>query len=137
MASLRVPPDRATALVVKEFDPDPEAAHAARSVVRQTLLETHHPEMVDTACLLTSELVTNAVRHASAPVELIVDLTDDRLCVEVLDGSAEAPDVRAVAEAPPGATRGRGLLLVDRLADRWGVTSTPPGKSVWFAIRSV
>jgi len=136
MAESGVPPDHENAPVVTVFEPDAAAASAARSVVRRTLLESDHPELIDTACLLTSELVTNAVRHAHTPVELIVDVRGNRLRVEVVDGADDAPSVATVAEAPTGATRGRGLHLVDRLADRWGVTRSHPGKSVWFALQS-
>lgn len=108
-----------------------DAAAQARSVVRDLLRRGRHPEMVDTACLLTSELVANAVVHAKSPVELVIDLDRGRLAVEVIDGSTASP---VVTEADALATGGRGLALVDRLADSWGVTKNLPGKSVWFAL---
>lgn len=108
-----------------------DAAAQARGVVRDLLHRGHRDDMVDTACLLTSELVANAVVHAGAPVELVVDLDRGRLAVEVIDG---AEGEIAPVEAEPFATGGRGLALVERLADAWGVTPVVPGKSVWFAL---
>jgi anti-sigma regulatory factor (Ser/Thr protein kinase) len=87
--------------------------------------------MVDTACLLTSELVANAVVHAGAAVELVVDLDRARLAVEVIDASSQAPQP---VEAELLATSGRGLAMVAHLADAWGVTRVVPGKSVWFSL---
>lgn len=108
-----------------------EAAAQARAVVRDLLQQGRRTDMVDTACLLTSELVANAVVHAGAPVELVVDLDRGRLAVEVIDGSETDP---APVDASPMDTGGRGLAMVERLADSWGVTRVMPGKSVWFAL---
>lgn len=108
-----------------------EAAAQARAVVRELLRTGRRADMVDTACLLTSELVANAVLHAGAPVELVVDLDRERLAVEVIDGSEGEP--RRV-DAGPFDTGGRGLALVERLADSWGVTTAVPGKAVWFSL---
>ena len=109
-----------------------EAAAQARGVVRALLRQGHRPDMEDTACLLTSELVANAVVHATgAPVELVVDLDRARLSVEVIDASSAAPQP---AEVQPFATSGRGLAMVAHLADAWGVTPVVPGKSVWFSL---
>ncbi len=86
--------------------------------------------------LLTSELVTNAVVHGLGPVQLM--LIDDglRLRVEVSDAETES---LPLAPRWPGQmdASGRGLLIVDRLADRWGTRPrrTPPGKIVWFELR--
>ncbi|WCO67323.1 ATP-binding protein [Iamia majanohamensis] len=118
-------------LVATELLSSLEAAGQARRVVRDLLTQGRRPELVETACLLTSELVANAVTHAGAPVELVADLDRTRLAVEVIDTSSTDPKVGRPA---PLATSGRGLELVDRLADSWGVTHVRPGKSVWFAL---
>lgn len=118
-------------LVATELSSSVEAAAQARSVVRDLLRQGQRLELADTACLLTSELVSNAVLHAGAPVELVVDLDRLRLAVEVIDCSDTQP---LPAEADPFATGGRGLALVEQLADAWGVTQVLPGKSVWFAL---
>ncbi|HMJ77640.1 MAG TPA: ATP-binding protein [Iamia sp.] len=130
------PPDPHHVLVAVALAASTEAASQARHVVRDLLQQGHRLDMVDTACLLTSELVANAIIHADGAVELVVDLDRARLAVEVIDASSEPP---VVIEAEPVeverlATSGRGLAMVARLADAWGVTRVVPGKSVWFSI---
>jgi anti-sigma regulatory factor (Ser/Thr protein kinase) len=124
-------PDPHHVLVAVDLTAGAEAAAQARRVVRDLLERGRQPALVDTACLLTSELVTNAVVHAGAPVELIVDLDRVRLAVEVVDAS-DAP--LRPTHAEPMDTGGRGLELVALLADAWGVTTALPGKSVWFSL---
>jgi anti-sigma regulatory factor (Ser/Thr protein kinase) len=118
-------------LVAVALAPSTEAASQARGVVRDLLRQGQRPDMVDTACLLTSELVANAVIHAGAPVELVVDLDKARLAVEVIDASET--DL-APRDAELLSTSGRGLAMVEHLADAWGVTRIVPGKSVWFSL---
>lgn len=112
-----------------------EAAAQARALVSDVLRRGGHPELSDTACLLTGELVANAVVHAGAPVELVVDLDPSRLAVEVFDPSNADP---VPCEAGPHDTCGRGLAMVEALADEWGVhrirPTDSPGKSVWFSL---
>lgn len=124
-------PEPHRVLVATALVPGLEAAAQARGVVRDLLARARRDDLVDTALLLTSELVTNAVVHAGAPVDLVVDLDRSRLAVEVVDD--RACDLAPVT-AGPMATGGRGLALVDTLADTWGVTRLGPGKSVWFAL---
>ncbi len=86
----------------------------------------------DVVELLTSELLTNAVRygHRHGAVTLRLEQRMGRLRVTVHDDGAERPVVRY---AGPGSETGRGLQLVERLASAWGVTPDPAGgKSVWF-----
>ena len=92
------PPDPHHVLIAVALAASVEAAAQARHVVRDLLQQGHRPDMVDTACLLTSELVANAVIHAGAPVELVVDLDRARLAVEVIDASTETPASRPSAE---------------------------------------
>ena len=92
-------------------------------------------ELVELTVLLTSELVTNAVVHGRDPVLLLLVVDDDRLRVEVTDGEPRMPD--GPGKPAERAESGRGLLILDRLADRWGShpRPTPPGKVVWFEVR--
>ena len=79
---------------------------------------------------MTTELVTNAVEHARTPFTVTVDLTGDRVRVEICDGDAAQPvTVHAPSETDVG---GRGLRIVATLSDRWGVEPDVGGKSVWF-----
>ncbi|MFF7163033.1 SpoIIE family protein phosphatase [Streptomyces sp. NPDC008086] len=117
---------------------------SARSLVRSALTEwadsglpgTEHlsDRLVDDAVVVVSELVTNAVVHAGTDVELACRLEDDTgdLVVEVLDHHpSRAPrdgEVEAPYETPE---YGRGLRLVSRLAESWGVTYRTGAKTVW------
>lgn len=86
-----------------------------------------------TAELLTSELVTNALLHTDHDALVTATLATDRLRVEVRDFDGGDPRPR-VPDADTG-THGRGLLLVEALADVWGVREHTVGKSVWFELR--
>jgi anti-sigma regulatory factor (Ser/Thr protein kinase) len=81
--------------------------------------------------LLTDELVSNVVRHVGQPMTLRATSHPDWIRVEVTDASPDPPVPHRVG---PEAERGRGLQLVDGLADRWGVEPATPGKTVWFEI---
>ncbi len=84
--------------------------------------------LADTAELLVSELVTNAVRYADAPIGLRLML-DEVLRVEVADPLPDPPRQRRAARTDEG---GRGLELVHSLADNWGTRVEGEGKVVWF-----
>lgn len=104
----------------------------ARSVVRTVAAAAQLTEVLDEALLLTTELVTNAVVHAGTDLTVEITADGDGLTITVLDTLA-GPLV-----GPGNATlddeRGRGLLLVDRLASRWGTIHHPAGKGVWFRL---
>jgi anti-sigma regulatory factor (Ser/Thr protein kinase) len=85
-------------------------------------------EVVDTATLVTSELVTNALVHGKGPVELRIRLTRDWLVLEAADEGHHMPRRRRAGIDEEG---GRGLHLVAALCDRWGARQTDEGKVVW------
>ncbi|MEV5703899.1 ATP-binding protein [Actinoallomurus sp. NPDC052274] len=88
----------------------------------------------DTAELLVSELVTNAVRHGKGQIDLTVRAEEGTLRFEVHDEAAESiARVRPVDEIDEG---GRGLHLVGMLSSRWGAARTATGKIVWFELRT-
>jgi len=118
-------------LVTRSLAPGVVAAAEARNVVREVLTRTDHLDLVEVACLLTSELVANAVVHGAAPVDLVVDLDDSRLAVEVIDSSDHDP---LPGPAAADDEHGRGLSIVATLADAWGVAPGSEGKAVWFAL---
>ncbi|MBK6012642.1 ATP-binding protein, partial [Streptomyces sp. MBT53] len=88
-------------------------------------------EMLETVELLASEVIANAVLYSAAPCDVAVTRTDERLRVEVTDTD---PSLPSAVEAGPNDESGRGLLLVDALADAWGMQPQPPGKTTWFEI---
>ncbi|MFJ7768013.1 ATP-binding protein [Streptomyces sp. NPDC097107] len=88
-------------------------------------------ETPETVELLASEVIANAVLYSAAPCDVAVTRTDERLRVEVTDTD---PSLPSAVEAGPNDERGRGLLLVDALADAWGVQPDSPGKTTWFEI---
>lgn len=90
------------------------------------------PELADTAELLASELVTNALVHTERGAVFDAVLTPElRLRIEVQDGTSRLPGRRTPTDF---ATSGRGLLLVEALADDWGVQLRGDGKVTWFEL---
>ncbi|HVU74587.1 MAG TPA: ATP-binding protein [Mycobacteriales bacterium] len=111
----------------------PSSAAEARAYVRDALDRLAPCADLEVAVLLVSELVTNAVAHARGDdLSLTIEICDPYVRLEVQDGSIA--DLLVPAEAPLDATGGRGLLLLDRLASRWGVRDLPEGKAVWFEL---
>ncbi len=113
----------------------PSAVPCARSLARQIVLEWGRPELADTAELLVSELVTNAI-HASAGLALpVVRLwlvaERDNIVIRVWDGSADMPRRQNVG---PESECGWGLLLVESLGKQWGACRKATGKVVWVQI---
>jgi anti-sigma regulatory factor (Ser/Thr protein kinase) len=116
-----------------KFGPEPSSVGEARQRLAEFLRDV--PDDIRTlATLLVSELVTNAVRHASTPFSLRADMTAVVIRVEVADGTAEPPVVRhpSAAEAT-----GRGMWIVNELAEEWGYEPVPDGKLVWFELALV
>ncbi|MFD8596302.1 ATP-binding protein [Kitasatospora sp. NPDC059646] len=111
---------------------DLPAVGAVRRRLRAALDRWGVPELADTAELLTSELVTNALVHTGKGAEFDAVLTaEQRLRVEVHDRTSRLPGRRPPSES---ATSGRGLLLVEALADDWGVQLRGDGKVTWFEL---
>ena len=110
----------------------PAAAGEARSQVRAAICAWDVPVDPDVAVLLTSELVTNAIRReASATVTLAITCSCRELRVDVFDTCCFLP---VVVDAPAEAETGRGLMLVATLSAEWGFYRTPAGKAVYFTL---
>ncbi|SNY67842.1 SpoIIE family protein phosphatase [Paractinoplanes atraurantiacus] len=113
---------------------------AARALVRSVLEEAGLDSLLNEALLLTTELSTNAVVHANTELDIEVRADASGLTVTVTDFAPgpveqlavgprnESVDIGEVAE------RGRGLLLVDHFASRWGTVHEGTGKGVWFRL---
>jgi anti-sigma regulatory factor (Ser/Thr protein kinase) len=110
----------------------PAAAGEARGQVRAAIGAWDVPVDPGVAVLLTSELVTNAIRHeVSATVMLSISCSCDQLRVDVHDTSRAWP---MLEDAPADAETGRGLMLVATLSAEWGYYRTPAGKAVYFTL---
>lgn len=103
-----------------------------RRALRELLRHWGKPERSAIAELLTSELVTNALVHTDHEALLTATVGPDGVRVEVRDFVARRPRLRA-PDTDDG-THGRGLILVQSLADAWGVRSHGVGKAVWFEL---
>ena len=119
-----------------EIRPDPAEFGRARRWARSRLagsgIAADEP-LAETLILLVSELVTNAVVHTGCPAVLRLSLPCQAVeaatvRLEVADASTRAPVPRC---ADGDATGGRGLALVDGLADRWGWSREGTGKRIW------
>ncbi|MCV2490340.1 ATP-binding protein [Geodermatophilus sp. YIM 151500] len=107
----------------------------ARHVVVDLLRVWGARQEVDDAALLITELVANVVDHAGGEAGLTVEvvLAGEWLRISVADGSAVRPVVR---ELEGDAPRGRGMQLVQAVADRWGSEDHQGGKRIWFELRA-
>lgn len=113
----------------------PESAATARRLAQVVVLRQWGltPKMTEDAVLLVSELVGNAVRHTGARVfGLRMRRRRGWIRIEVRDPSRGLPCLMPVQETD---ISGRGLFLVDKLSDRWGVDLLPRGKTTWFEMR--
>ncbi len=119
------------------LSPSPHSVRQARRFVSDCLGDAADAEASEVAVLLTSELVTNAIQHGgphspSASVRLLVQDLVGRFRVEVEDAGQDMP---VFGDGAPTGVGGRGLLLVERLADRWGCERLNGGnKVVWFEV---
>ncbi|MFI9187511.1 PAS domain S-box protein [Streptomyces goshikiensis] len=112
---------------------EPRSVAEGRRFLRATLVVwgSADDQLCDTVCLLASELPSNAVSHSHGPVRLRMRQVERELSVEVCDGSPVLPQARFASH---DAESGRGLLLVDSLAEAWGTLPTSEGKAVWFSL---
>lgn len=103
-------------------------------VTERAQQEGASPDVIPIIALLTSEAVGNAVQHGptDGEVDISVRRRADVVRVSVRDESPRPPTLRSPAPADLG---GRGVMLIDRLAARWGVERcSPAGKTVWFEV---
>jgi serine/threonine-protein kinase RsbW len=117
------------------FERNDQASAAARRALAVALAGLLPAERLEDVLLATSELVSNAVRHARAPggsILLRAGLRDHRLEIEVHDPGAGF-DPRGTLDPSPLADSGFGLRIVEQVTDRWGVAPGRPTR-VWFAV---
>jgi anti-sigma regulatory factor (Ser/Thr protein kinase) len=123
-----------------ELPPEASSAAAARAALRDLLdpvptpgrsARATDPQALDRVLLLTSEIVTNAILHARTPLRLTAVVDAGQVVVRVYDNLPLPPRRRSYGV---DAGTGRGLHLLDALADHWGVQEYPAGKCVWFSV---
>jgi DNA-binding NarL/FixJ family response regulator len=112
------------------FPADRSSPRSARRLVRDALGE-EDTELLSVAELLVSELVSNVITHAAGLPRVDIRLSAPAVRVEVYDDDATPPVVRQTTTEDVG---GRGMLLVARLASRWGSEPHGQGKVVWFEL---
>ncbi|MFE4449550.1 SpoIIE family protein phosphatase [Streptomyces sp. NPDC056796] len=126
-------PGRRSAMTIAQAEP--ERVAAARQQLRELLHDWADAEQVDSAELMVSEMSTNVLVHTDGDALLVAEVTGEwgerRLRVEVADASDELPHKRRPGEM---ASSGRGLVLMEMLADAWGVDPRGEGKSIWFEL---
>ena len=111
---------------------DPAEVYRARHLVGKSLDRWGVRDEDGVAVLLVSELVTNALRYGTQPMRMIARRSDGALRVEIHDSrTGEAP---RVAQASPDSPNGRGMMIVDALASRWGWSEFGGSKNVWFEL---
>ncbi|OIJ69568.1 SpoIIE family protein phosphatase [Streptomyces mangrovisoli] len=124
---------RRTMLTVAQAEP--ERVAVARQQLRELLHDWSSPDQVDSAVLLLSETLTNVLVHTDADALLTAEVSGEpdkrRMRVEVTDTSDDLPHKRRPGEM---ASSGRGLVLIELLADAWGVDPRGEGKSTWFEL---
>ncbi|MGW5634309.1 SpoIIE family protein phosphatase [Streptomyces sp. NPDC003832] len=124
---------RRTMLTVAQDEP--ERIGVARRQLRELLHDWASSDQVDSAVLLLSETLTNVLVHTEAEALLRAEVRGEpgrrRMRVTVSDTSDDLPHRRSPGEL---ASSGRGLLLIELLADVWGVDPRGEGKSIWFEL---
>jgi anti-sigma regulatory factor (Ser/Thr protein kinase) len=114
-----------------EFRPEAGQVGAARHFAAAAL--RRWSIVPDDVVLVVSELATNAVQHGRSPFTVALCADGHRVTVEVADGNPRLP---ALTEPSPQALSGRGLMMVERIASRWGVRSSQSGKLVWAEVEA-
>jgi anti-sigma regulatory factor (Ser/Thr protein kinase) len=116
-----------------DLPPIPPSVPVARHLVLELLRSWRAPQDREDAALLVTELVSNVVDHVQgeANLTLELELSDRTLLIAVIDGSSIRPVVRELSTDRP---RGRGMRMVESIADRWGADDHLGGKRVWFEL---
>ncbi|MGP3998588.1 ATP-binding SpoIIE family protein phosphatase [Streptomyces sp. 8N706] len=126
-------PLRRTVLSIAQAEP--ERVAGIRHELRELLHDWADPEQVDSAVLMVSEIITNVLVHTDGDALMVAEAAGERsarrLRVDVSDASDELPHRRRPGEM---ASSGRGLLLLEILADSWGVDPRGEGKCIWFEL---
>ncbi|MDT0436836.1 SpoIIE family protein phosphatase [Streptomyces sp. NPDC005840] len=122
--------------LLKVAQAEPERVAVARQQLRELLHDWPSADQVDSAVLLLSETLTNVLVHTDADALVQAEVRGGpggrRMRVEVTDTGDDLPHRRHPGEL---ASSGRGLVLIELLADTWGVDPRGEGKTIWFELR--
>ena len=117
--------------VSMQLTPDVSSLGTGRRFVARTLREWDIPEArIESVMLVANELVANAIVHAQSAPVLSLEARGADLLVRVED---ESPSLPIARQPEVYDEQGRGLMLVEALADRWGCDPTTTGKTIWVA----
>ena len=117
---------------VLELAGEREDVRQGRRFLTETLARLGWEDRLDDASLLLSELLANVALHARTSCSVVVSSTPDELRIDVEDRSPVLPRVQHFSI---DTTTGRGLRLVEKLANSWGVDPIEGGKRIWFSLR--
>ncbi|WP_207230190.1 STAS domain-containing protein [Krasilnikovia cinnamomea] len=132
--ALSMPKHRRTTLICDTLLPVADAAVRARTLATEACARWGLPQLVGLAALIAAELATNAAVHAGTFVAIRFALGARYLLISARDGSGAAPRLDCAPLTEPAT--GRGLLLVEATAWRWGWHPTADGKMVWASLRN-
>jgi anti-anti-sigma regulatory factor len=117
-----------------ELEPVIGAARRSRELVTEACGRWELPDLAGAACIVVTEMVNNVVVHAGTPMIVLLAVRGDAMAVAVRDHSPTVPQFRGpVSSSSYG---GRGLLLIDSVADRWGSLPLEAGKVVWALLQA-
>jgi hypothetical protein len=117
-----------------DLEPVVGAARRSREIITEACGRWEQPELAGNACIVATEMVNNVVAHARTPMRVLLALHGETMSVAVRDGSPSMPRFNGVVA--PTSYGGRGLLLIDSVADRWGHLLLADGKVVWARLEA-
>ncbi|MFG1653951.1 ATP-binding protein [Micromonospora sp. NPDC049275] len=120
------------AVLTAELPPTAESARQARELVATGCARWGMPALTEPAQIVVTEMVNNVVIHARTPMNVRLAPQGDTLHLAVRDHSSRRPTFAGLS--PPNRVGGRGLLLIDTVARRWGTSMVPDGKVVWCVL---
>src|SRR4051794_17791621 len=118
----------------QNLEPVVGAARRSRELVTEACGRWDLPDLAGPACIVVTEMVNNVVAHARTPMSVLLARQGDAMSVAVRDHSTTTPTF--TGPVAPTAYGGRGLLLIDSVADRWGSLTLDAGKVVWAVLHA-
>jgi len=122
--------------IALDLEPEVSAARQCREVITSACARWGRDELVEPACIVVTELVNNVVAHAGTSMVVLIATLGEAVSVAVRDRSVATPSYRG-APVSPTAAGGRGMLLIDAVAGRWGSLALADGKVVWALLGDV